>query len=158
MHVQARALVHTHVCKCVCTGGMGQTQLTDVPHSSQAQCATHVPKMLTFPSHQLGSSVNLRSPGVSRHHSKVQRLLAQETVQILTQVLQLHMAQDIEAALLEIIDKVDEAGAASGVLHHQQHLRAPELDVVLPHIQHQQVLPHLEDGGRETGEEPFLFH
>lgn len=70
--------------------------------------------------------------------------------QTLTQVLQLNMAQDIEAALLEVVDEVNEAGTAPRVLHHQQHLWAPELDVVLPHIQHQQVLPHLE-GGREEG-------
>lgn len=77
-------------------------------------------------------------------------------MQTLTQVLQLDVAQDVEAALLEVIDKVDEAGAAPWVLHHQQHLWAPELDVVFPHIQHQQVLPHLE-GGRAAGQEPSFF-
>ena len=78
------------------------------------------------------------------------------TVQTLTQVLQLDVAQDVEATLLEVVDKVDEAGAAPWVLHHQQHLRAPELDVVLPYIQHQQVLPHLEEG-RPAGEEPSFL-
>lgn len=68
------------------------------------------------------------------------------TVKTLTQVLQLDMAQDIKATLLEVIDKVNEAGTATWVLHHQQHLWAPELNVVLPHIQHQQVLPHLDEG------------
>lgn len=72
------------------------------------------------------------------------------TGQTLTQVLQLHVAQDVEAALLEVVDEVDEAGAAAWVLHHQQHLWAPELDVVLPHVQHQQVLPHLGGEGQQV--------
>ena len=51
--------------------------------------------------------------------------------------------QDVEAALLDVVDELDELAAAARVRHHQQHLRPPEADVVAPRVQHQQVLPHL---------------
>lgn len=53
------------------------------------------------------------------------------------------MAEHVEAALLDVVDEGDEADAAARVGDHQQNLRPPELDVVLPHVQHQQVLTHL---------------
>lgn len=59
------------------------------------------------------------------------------------------MAQHVEAALLDVVDEGDEADAAARVGDHQQNLRPPELDVVLPHVQHQQVLTHL--WGRRGG-------
>lgn len=46
------------------------------------------------------------------------------------------MSQHVEAALLDVIDEGDEAHTASRVGNHQQDLRPPELDVVLPHVQH----------------------
>lgn len=53
------------------------------------------------------------------------------------------MSEHVEAALLDIVDEGDEADAAAGVGHHQEDLRPPELHVVLPHVQHQQVLANL---------------
>lgn len=60
------------------------------------------------------------------------------------------MTQHVEAALLDVVDEGDEAHTAARVGNHQQDLRPPELDVVLPHIQHQQVLAHLRER-RELG-------
>jgi len=67
---------------------------------------------------------------------------------VLTEVPQLDVSQHVEAALLDVVDELDESGAASGVRDHQEDLRPPELHVVLPHVQHQQVLTHLEGGER----------
>lgn len=61
------------------------------------------------------------------------------------------MSQHVEAALLDVVDEPDEADAAARVGHHQQDLRPPELNVVLPHVQHQQVLPHLWGGAKASG-------
>ena len=61
----------------------------------------------------------------------------------LSEVAREHVSQHVQSALLDVVDEADEAGAAAGVRHHQQHLGPPELDVVLPHVQHQQVLTHL---------------
>lgn len=58
------------------------------------------------------------------------------------------MSQDVEAALLDVVDEGDEAHAAARVGHHQQDLGPPELDVVLPHVQHEQVLAHLRQNSR----------
>lgn len=62
---------------------------------------------------------------------------------VLTEISQLDVSQDVEAALLDVVDEGDEAHAAARVGHHQQDLGPPELHVVLPHVQHQQVLAHL---------------
>lgn len=145
-----------HVCASaqpMCTGDVGQTQATYVPHSKPK--VPHVFKMLTFPccAHPAQSEGLQERP---QRHSKGQRPSVLGTVQTLTQVLQLDMAQDVESTLLEVVDKVNEARAAPWVLHHQQHLWAPELDMVLPHIQHQQVLPHLEGGRAASEEHPFF--
>lgn len=104
----------------------------------------------TLPSWELGSGITPRTLGGPRHHSEGQRPSVPGRARTLTQVLQFNVAQNIEAALLEVIDKVDEAGTAPWVLHHQQHLWAPELDMVLPHVQHQQVLPHLKGEGQQV--------
>lgn len=65
-------------------------------------------------------------------------------LQGITQIPQLHVAQHKEPPLLQLIHKEDELTGRSRVGHHQQHLRPPELHVVLPHIQHQQILSHLK--------------
>lgn len=62
----------------------------------------------------------------------------------ITQISQLHMTQHIQSSLLQLIYKQDELAGRAGVGHHQQHLRPPELHVVFPHIQHQQILAHLK--------------
>ncbi len=62
---------------------------------------------------------------------------------VLTEISELDVSQHVEAALLDVVDEGDEAHTAARVGNHQQDLRPPELDVVLPHIQHQQVLTHL---------------
>ena len=56
------------------------------------------------------------------------------------------MSEHVEATFLYVIDEGDEAHAAAGVGNHQKDLGSPELDVVLPHVQHQQVLTHLQAG------------
>lgn len=61
----------------------------------------------------------------------------------ITQISQLHMAEDKQPPLLQLVDKQDELTGRAGVGHHQQHLRPPELYVVFPHIQHEQILTHL---------------
>ena len=63
--------------------------------------------------------------------------------QTITQISQLHVAQHKQPSLLQLVDKQDELTGGARVGHHQQHLRPPELHVVLPHIQHQQILTHL---------------
>lgn len=62
---------------------------------------------------------------------------------VLTEISELDMTQHIEATLLNVIDEGDEAHAAPGVGNHEQDLRSPELDVVLSHVQHQQIFSHL---------------
>lgn len=64
----------------------------------------------------------------------------------ITQISQLHMAEDKQAPLLQLVDKQNELAGRAGVGHHQQHLRPPELHVVFPHIQHEQILAHLQTG------------
>lgn len=54
------------------------------------------------------------------------------------------MSQHVKAALLDVIDEGNEAHAAARVGNHQKYLRPPELDMVLSHIQHQQVLAYLK--------------
>lgn len=73
---------------------------------------------------------------------------------VLTEISQLDVSQDVEAALLDVVDEGDEAHAAAGVGHHQQDLGPPELDVVLPHVQHQQILAHLR---RKCGKRTLDF-
>lgn len=53
------------------------------------------------------------------------------------------MSQYIEATLLQVINESHEACATARICHHQQHLEPPELDMILTHIQHQQVFAHL---------------
>ena len=65
-------------------------------------------------------------------------------VREVVQVTELHMPQDKQAALLDVVDKIDELGRLAGPRHHQQDLWPPVLDVRLADVQHQQVLPHLE--------------
>lgn len=65
-------------------------------------------------------------------------------LQGITQISQLHVAQHKQPSLLQLVYKEDELAGRAGVGHHQQHLRPPELHVVLPHIQHQQILAHLK--------------
>ena len=54
------------------------------------------------------------------------------------------VTDDVEAALLERVDEVDEGAAASRVLDQEEHLRTPELDVGLARVQEEQVLAHLQ--------------
>lgn len=61
----------------------------------------------------------------------------------ITQISQLHMAEDKQPPLLQLVDKQNELAGRAGVGHHQQHLRPPELHVIFPHIQHEQILAHL---------------
>lgn len=70
-------------------------------------------------------------------------LEAELNSRILTEISELDVTQHIEATLLDVVDEGDEAHAATGVGHHEQDLRSPELDVVLSHVQHQQILSHL---------------
>lgn len=55
------------------------------------------------------------------------------------------MSEDVKAALLDIVNEGDEADVSARVGHHQQHLRPPELHVILTYVQHQQVFTHLRE-------------
>lgn len=66
----------------------------------------------------------------------------------LTEVSQLDMSENVEATFLDVIDEGDEAHAAARVGNHQEDLGPPKLDVVLPHVQHQQVFTHLQGAGQ----------
>lgn len=55
---------------------------------------------------------------------------------VLTKVSELDMSQHVQAALLDVVDEGDEAHATARVGNHEQDLRSPEFDVVLPHVQH----------------------
>ena len=68
----------------------------------------------------------------------------------ITQISQLHVAEDKQPPLLQLVDKQNELAGRARVGHHQQHLRPPELDVVFSHIQHEQVLPHLRPEDTKT--------
>lgn len=46
------------------------------------------------------------------------------------------MSQHVQAALLDVVDEGDEAHTTARVGNHEQDLRSPEFDVVLPHVQH----------------------
>lgn len=63
---------------------------------------------------------------------------------VLTEVSELDVSQDIKAALFNVVDKGDEANSAARIGNHQEDLRPPELDVVLPDIEHQKVLTDLQ--------------
>lgn len=65
-------------------------------------------------------------------------------ISALTEIAKLDVPQHVQAALFDIVDEGDEAYTASRVGDHQQNLRPPELDMILPHIQHEQILPYLE--------------
>lgn len=60
------------------------------------------------------------------------------------------VAHDVEPRLLEVVDEVDEGEAGLGRVDEEEHLGPPVLHVVLPGVQQQQVLPHL-DGGVRSG-------
>lgn len=62
------------------------------------------------------------------------------------------MAQYIEAPLLELVGQPQQRQGAPGVPHQEQQLGPPELHVVLPDVQPEQVLSHLGPGVRR-GEE-----
>ena len=64
-------------------------------------------------------------------------------MEALTEVSQGDMAQHIEAPFLELVGQPQQRQRAPGVPHQQQQLRPPELHVVLPDVQPEQVLPHL---------------
>lgn len=70
---------------------------------------------------------------------------------VLTEVAELDVSQHVEAALLHVVDEGDETDAAAWVGHHQKDLGPPELHVVFPHVQHQQVLANLLEGRRQAG-------
>jgi hypothetical protein len=71
--------------------------------------------------------------------------LAWVTGQVLQRfVADVHVSEDVEAALLERVHKVDEGAAASRVCHQEKHLRTPELDVRLAGIEQKEVFPHLK--------------
>ena len=55
------------------------------------------------------------------------------------------MSQYIEATLLQVINESHETCTATRVCHHQQQLGPPELDMILTHIQPQQVFAHLSE-------------
>ena len=57
------------------------------------------------------------------------------------------MPEDQQSRLLEVVGEVDERAGGPRVGHQQQHLRPPELDVLLADVQHEQVLAHLGVGG-----------
>lgn len=44
------------------------------------------------------------------------------------------MSKHVKATLLDVVDEGDKAHAAARVGNHQQDLRPPELDMVLPHV------------------------
>ena len=62
---------------------------------------------------------------------------------MVVQATSLHMADDVEAALLDVVDEVHELAGLAGVGHHQQDLGPPVLHVGFAGIQHQQVLANL---------------
>lgn len=53
------------------------------------------------------------------------------------------MAQHIEAPLLELVSQPQQRQGTPGVPHQEQQLRPPELHVLLPDIQPEQVFAHL---------------
>lgn len=70
----------------------------------------------------------------------------------LTKVSQGDVAQYIEAPLLELVGQPQQRQGAPGVPHQEQQLGPPELHVILPDVQPEQVLSHLGPGVRR-GEE-----
>lgn len=67
----------------------------------------------------------------------------------LTKVSQGDVAQHIETPFLELVGQSQQRQGTPGVPHQEQQLRPPELHVVFPNIQPEQVLPHL--GSRRGG-------
>ncbi len=49
--------------------------------------------------------------------------------------------------LLESVGEVDDGAGGPRVAHEQQHLRPPELDVLLSRVEEQKVLAHLQCQG-----------
>ena len=65
----------------------------------------------------------------------------------LTKVSQGDVAQHIETPFLELVGQSQQRQGTPGVPHQEQQLRPPELHVVFPNIQPEQVLPHLGSRG-----------
>ena len=58
------------------------------------------------------------------------------------------VTNDVEATFLHSVDKLYQRAGRGGIINQQQHLRSPELDVLLPNVQQQQIFSHLmEDQG-----------
>lgn len=56
------------------------------------------------------------------------------------------MTQHIEAPLLELVGQPQQGQGTPGVPHQQQQLGPPELHVLLPDVQPEQVFTHLGTG------------
>lgn len=64
----------------------------------------------------------------------------------LTKVSQSDMAQHIEASLLELVGQSQQRQGTPRVPHQEQQLGSPELHMILPHVQSEQVFTHLGSG------------
>lgn len=80
-----------------------------------------------------------------------------DEVRNFTQISQLNVTQHIQPPLLQLVHEQDELAGGARVGHHQQHLGPPELHVVFPHIQHQQILPHLNHKEMDRWRKKSLF-
>ena len=66
------------------------------------------------------------------------------------------MAEDVEAALFQAVDKLDELAVVSRAGNHEQDLGSPKFDVVLPTVQEQKVLSDLVEHQSLANGSPFL--
>lgn len=65
-------------------------------------------------------------------------------LKVLTEITELDMPQHVKPTLFYVIDEGDEAHGAARVGNHQKDLGPPELDVVLPDVEHQKILTDLQ--------------
>lgn len=61
----------------------------------------------------------------------------------LTKVSQGDVAQHVEPPLLKLVGQPQQRQGAPGVPHQEQQLGPPELHVILPDVQPEQILTHL---------------
>ena len=69
----------------------------------------------------------------------------------------LNVTQDIQPALLHMIDKMDQGTTRPWVSHKKQHLWSPELDMVLPWVEEEQILSHLVEDESLADVAPVLL-
>ena len=62
------------------------------------------------------------------------------------------LTQDIEPSLLHAVDKVNKRAGRPWLVHEQEDLRSPELDVRLARVEEEEILSNLvEDEGLTDG-------